>query len=350
MSVYFGDLWIDDLAGLEYGLQEMVRPVYGYASRTWDVFARGTRIVVGTFRLAFKEAGYLYRALDHIGQLQGIVKPALAYMAGGEPVPKWHADVKERMEDAVARWHGDSTAQAIPVSPASTGQAGSTVTIVIQPSEYEMVSKEDRSIMPARRLGEKMKTTVSWNAGEAVIGGKPFKPYKVENGTAWVYVRFVLEAHGYFVHWDKNTKVITATKRVESTLPPSPVVTAPTAGAIAPAPGQTSSLEKSLAAYEAEVWGRRFSPNAEAFRKYNPHFYTGQHMASLREHGFDIHIVFGPLPDDIRLRNNQMPDTVSYNTTVKALRNVQLVRVEQLLDANGRPIEELYGFMAQDID
>lgn len=293
----------------------------------------------------------MYRILDHIGQLSGHARPSLAYMAANQDTPKWHAQTKQRIEDAIDFWNkgGGATTGSLAQTSATPAANLSSQAIVIQPSEYQMVPGDNRAIMPARELANKMKTTVSWDGAtqQGIIGGKTFKPNKVVNGTAWAYVRFVLEDHGYFVHWDQNTKLITATKRLEST---TPKITVPSSGLSAPTAGTPSRLEKDLAAYEAEVWGRRFSPNAEAFRKHNPFFYTGEHMGPLRDHGFDIYAVYGPLPDDVIARNNQLPDTVSYNTTVKAVRNIQLYGVSQVLGADGRPVEEIYSFIAQDME
>jgi hypothetical protein len=77
----------------------------------------------------------------------------------------------------------------------------------------------------------------------------------------------------------------------------------------------------------------------------------GVHLAPLWQNGFDIYINYGPLPQYIQNKLNKIPDAGSFNTTIKAIRNVQLTNVQQVLDANtGQPIEEVYSFIARDLD
>lgn len=83
-QVYFNDVYMDDITGLSFSLSEVTEPIYGYASNTWDYFARGKRVVHGQFRIAFKEAGYLWTLMDHFGQLNGQQKTHLAYLMNNE--------------------------------------------------------------------------------------------------------------------------------------------------------------------------------------------------------------------------------------------------------------------------
>lgn len=66
VKVYFGDVLVDDILSLEFELYENVAPVYGYASYTYDAVARGTRIIQGKFRIAFKEAYYIHAVTNQI--------------------------------------------------------------------------------------------------------------------------------------------------------------------------------------------------------------------------------------------------------------------------------------------
>ncbi|MNG35723.1 hypothetical protein D3C84_1225340 [compost metagenome] len=43
-------------------------------------------------------------------------------------------------------------------------------------------------------------------------------------------------------------------------------------------------------------------------------------------------------------------DPVSFNSTIKAIRNVQLTGVTQVIDASGQAVEEIYEFIAKDLD
>ncbi|UOE58248.1 hypothetical protein IRB79_27875 (plasmid) [Cytobacillus oceanisediminis] len=71
IRIYFGDTWVDEIVEIEFGLQEQVAPVYGYASYTWDKVARGNRFVQGQFSINFKEAGYLQTIVDRLSSKQG---------------------------------------------------------------------------------------------------------------------------------------------------------------------------------------------------------------------------------------------------------------------------------------
>lgn len=601
--IYFGDVFLADLSGLQFVLIEQVRPIYGYASYTWDVVKRGTRLVRGSFRMAFREAGYLYRVLDHLGQLGGKAAPTLAHLLGGETsVPQWHADAMQTIEELLG---GD-------LGPPRRGRY-----IVLAPDEYDTVGVSVAGIW-SRDLAERLGLSAEWNAlGKSVIiGGKEFVPYKIENGRAYVYIRDVAEALGYEVKWDNATRIITiysidsyepvaevppgeyiiaedlndvslmwsqdlarilgttaiwdnakrgviiggimfsphkvengksyvhvrqvaealgyhvgwdsSTKVITIQRPVKRLVTAikpgeyelrtlrsgratmwsralgqrmgmsvdwdpirrtaliggheftpssvedgksyvrvrdvamafgygifwnsqtryiimtapgsilitPNSFAIIPAegrtvmpaqalcayigadpsdpaqfkieqdgvyyfgrrfdrvdgviPGQTAAyirevLEafnftvewvkgpdcvvatppgapsgpikpgsarflQDMSAYESEVWGDAFVPEREKYRHHVPYFYSGTYMEPLRKHGFDIYIVYGPLPYHVKERLNVLPDVISYETTVKAIRNVQLLSCSQVLDPSGRPVEEVYEFIARDMD
>jgi hypothetical protein len=104
-----------------------------------------------------------------------------------------------------------------------------------------------------------------------------------------------------------------------------------------------------MAQYENEIWGDPFVPERAESRQHKPFFYSGPKSEILQKTGFDIYIVYGPLPHDVEKRG-ALPGTVSYSTTVKAIRGVQLTGCTQVLDPTGKPIEEVYEFIARDID
>ena len=43
-----------EISYIQYSIQEQLKPIYGYSSRTWDDVAVGNRIVMGTFRVPIK--------------------------------------------------------------------------------------------------------------------------------------------------------------------------------------------------------------------------------------------------------------------------------------------------------
>lgn len=68
VSLYIGDILIDEITSIRYQLEQTKRPVYGYSSYHWDFMAKGTTIVSGNFTINFKESGYLYLVLKHLQQ------------------------------------------------------------------------------------------------------------------------------------------------------------------------------------------------------------------------------------------------------------------------------------------
>jgi hypothetical protein len=64
-NIYFGDIWVEEINGLNFRLEEKVMPLFGYNSHTFDVVARGARLVEGSFSINFKQAGYLQMILDN---------------------------------------------------------------------------------------------------------------------------------------------------------------------------------------------------------------------------------------------------------------------------------------------
>lgn len=76
VRVYFGDVWVDQLASLSFSMNEQVAPIYGFRSHTFDRVSRGNRYVQGEFTLNFTENGYLQTILDRIAS--GMEKESVA--------------------------------------------------------------------------------------------------------------------------------------------------------------------------------------------------------------------------------------------------------------------------------
>lgn len=53
-KIYIDDVEQTEIAYISYSLQEQLKPLYGYASRTFDDVAVGNRIVTGTFKVPIK--------------------------------------------------------------------------------------------------------------------------------------------------------------------------------------------------------------------------------------------------------------------------------------------------------
>lgn len=74
VSIYLGDIWIDEIIDFEYSLQEQIMPVYGYASYVADAFVKGNRIIQGSFTINFKSVGFINEVLRYRDPIQNLYK------------------------------------------------------------------------------------------------------------------------------------------------------------------------------------------------------------------------------------------------------------------------------------
>lgn len=73
ISIYIGDILVDDIEHIQFNVTQTKRPIYGYASQYFHTVADGQILVEGTFSIPFKEADYIIATLDN-------------YMAGRAPI------------------------------------------------------------------------------------------------------------------------------------------------------------------------------------------------------------------------------------------------------------------------
>jgi hypothetical protein len=64
VSLYIGDVWVDEVTTLSYGYHQNRQPIYGYTSTLYDDLSKGQLLIQGTFTVNFKEAGYLWLILN----------------------------------------------------------------------------------------------------------------------------------------------------------------------------------------------------------------------------------------------------------------------------------------------
>src|SRR3954470_14088055 len=62
--MYIGNLFIDELNNIQFTSQDNKIPVYGYASRFYDITAQGKSLVQGQFSVNFISEGYLITVLN----------------------------------------------------------------------------------------------------------------------------------------------------------------------------------------------------------------------------------------------------------------------------------------------
>ena len=65
VRLYIGSMFIDEMATIQWGMQQNNVPVFGYCSEFMDAIGRGRSIVQGQLVLNYVHQGYLYAALKN---------------------------------------------------------------------------------------------------------------------------------------------------------------------------------------------------------------------------------------------------------------------------------------------
>ena len=74
MSIYIGNILIDDISSIQFTVSHSKRPIYGYASQYFHTLADGQIIVEGQFSIPFKEADYILASLQRYQENQPPIK------------------------------------------------------------------------------------------------------------------------------------------------------------------------------------------------------------------------------------------------------------------------------------
>jgi hypothetical protein len=69
ITIWFGNILIDDINSIQWSRSQGKRPIYGYASQQFDSVAQGTVIIQGNFVINFRQKGYLPAVFDNIKDL-----------------------------------------------------------------------------------------------------------------------------------------------------------------------------------------------------------------------------------------------------------------------------------------
>jgi len=66
ISVWFGNIFIDDINSIQWVRTQNKTPIYGYASQLFDAVANGTVIIQGNFLINFRQQGYIPAVVNYI--------------------------------------------------------------------------------------------------------------------------------------------------------------------------------------------------------------------------------------------------------------------------------------------
>ena len=76
ISIWFGDIWVEDINEISFQYSQQKRPIYGYASQYFDAVAEGQVLIQGNFVVNFKEKGYISYIINNIPKLESAVQTA----------------------------------------------------------------------------------------------------------------------------------------------------------------------------------------------------------------------------------------------------------------------------------
>jgi hypothetical protein len=74
ITIWFGDIWVDDIDAISWNYTQEKRPIYGYASQHLDAVAKGQVIIQGQLRVNFREKGYLSYIIQNLPKLRENLK------------------------------------------------------------------------------------------------------------------------------------------------------------------------------------------------------------------------------------------------------------------------------------
>ena len=75
ITVWFGNILIDDINSIQWIRTQSKRPIFGYASQLFDGIAKGIVLIQGNFSINFRQTGYLSAVMLKIKNLYNTVAP-----------------------------------------------------------------------------------------------------------------------------------------------------------------------------------------------------------------------------------------------------------------------------------
>lgn len=303
ISVYFNDVWVDDITGLSFVVMENCRPQFGYADYTFRRVIRGQRIVNGRFRIAFKDSQYIMKVLKKI-------QTANSY-------PGYSTVTPNQLSGNTKDWR--NIADEIANNIINQMQLGGSTPIV----DYRWsvmgkgMSNNPNDVIELQRVLYEL----GYLKEQTSITG--FFGNKTEYAVKLFQQDYGLAPTGIV---DNDTR----RKLAELTRLPSYY-----------APGYYTGIPRG-----AELPVKSATEDSKQGIENKTLFTFG--LPQLADPGFDIVIAYGPIPED--LIRSKVSTRFNYNVAVRVLRHCHITGVAQSLDSSGQPVEEVYEFIASDIE
>ena len=64
-EIYINGEWVEDIGTIQWSIDQQTMPLYGYNSYVFDDLAQGSRIISGSFTLAFTKPRYLEKVIKN---------------------------------------------------------------------------------------------------------------------------------------------------------------------------------------------------------------------------------------------------------------------------------------------
>lgn len=88
ISVWFDDIWVNDISSITWQYSQEKRPLYGYASTYFDAVSRGQVIVQGSFTINFRQRDYISLVIENIRRLEKDIK---SWVSPSEAEDRWQS-------------------------------------------------------------------------------------------------------------------------------------------------------------------------------------------------------------------------------------------------------------------
>jgi len=114
MSIYIGDIYVDDINTLRFTVTQSKAPIYGYASQYYHTLADGRIFVRGDFALSFKESGYLINVLQNYRQEAPITAKGKQHLVLRENIERYLQKKHERRRTDASKYQFYRDLSALP--------------------------------------------------------------------------------------------------------------------------------------------------------------------------------------------------------------------------------------------